>query len=152
MRTKINNLRERMMLSLIEATRFANENKKSIFAMYAFAFLTTCIPTLAKAAGWEEKFPLWAATDAVLNVIYPIFVVVGIILLIVGVIMVFISRFNEQSITGPLIIVAVGIGLIIIRALLGGVVEKIAFNQMYPDAKNGGWTFVDGIPTQSGGR
>ena len=151
MKTKVNQLREKLLFSLCEAVRFTNENKKSLVAMYAFALLTACFPMFAKAE-WQDQFPLWATTNAVLNVIYPIFVVVGLILLVIGVLMIFISRFNEQSITGPLIIVAIGIGLIAIRMLLGGVIEDVAFNQMYPTEHAAGWSLdSDGVPTQSSG-
>lgn len=152
MKTRFQTLKEKLIFSLCEATRFANEHKKNLLAMYAFALLASCSSIFALAA-WEDQFPLWATTKAVLDVIYPLFVVVGIILLVVGIIMLFISRFNEQSITGPLIIIAVGIGLIVIRALLGGVIEDIAFRQMYPnEVQNEGWSLGDGgIPEQGSG-
>ena len=101
---------------------------------YLFSFLASCFGLATAYAADADDYPLWASVDAVLDIIFPIVIVIGIILVVVGVIVFFIQKFNEQSITGALILIAVGIGLILVRALLGNTISWIAFHQMYPNA------------------
>lgn len=127
-----------------DAAILAGKHRKMLTFAYFFAFLFSCFPAFAFAAGSNfDNYPLWKTTQVVLDILFPIFIVVGVILLIVGIILFFISRFNEQSITGPLIITAVGVGLIVIRVLLGDFISEIAFEQMYPNAK---WNNGNPVP------
>lgn len=128
--------------ALFNASLLLKKHEKTLTLTYLLAVLTSCSTAVAFADDFDD-YPLWRTTQAVLNIIYPIFVVIGILLLIIGIILLLINRFNEQSLTGPLIILAVGVALIVIRALLGSVVTEIAFEQMYPDAK---WN--DGHPQE----
>ena len=125
--------------AMVQTGSYVNKHKKVISFSYLFAMLMSCLGVTAFAteptpAATADAYPLWQTTDAVLDIIFPIIVVVGVIMVIVGVILFFISRFNEQAVTGPLIILAIGIGLVLIRALLGNTISWIAFQQMYPDS------------------
>lgn len=138
----------KMIMSLnrtfTDAAILAGRHRKILVFAYLFAFLSSCFPVVALAANSNfDNYPLWKTTQAVLDIIFPIFIVVGVIMCIVGIVLIFVSRFNEQSITGPLIIAAVGVGLIVIRMLLGDFISAIAFEQMYPDAK---WNNGNPVP------
>ena len=130
----MNQLFMRLNAVMLQASDVVMKNKKMISFVYMLSLLTSGIGVAAFAGstGAETGYALWKTTEAVLNIIFPIIVVVGVILVIVGIILLFINRFNEQSITGPLLILAVGVGLILIRALLGNTISRIAFEQMYP--------------------
>lgn len=117
--------------ALSDTALLLEKHKKMLTFTYLFALLMSCSTAVAFADNFDD-YPLWKTTQAVLDIIFPIFVVIGILLLIIGIILLLINRFNEQSLTGPLIILAVGVALIVVRVLLGSVVTEIAFEQMYP--------------------
>lgn len=122
------------------ATEAMNKHKKLLTFAYLFALITSCFPMIARA---EEKFELWQSVNVVTNIIYTFIIVIGIIAFLVGVILMLISKFNEQAITTPLIFIGVGVGLILLRALIGPAIEKIAFGQMYPGHSWEDWEAVE---------
>lgn len=133
MKNLLNKLMTNFNRNIADVALQVNKHKRMFTFAYLFAAVMSCFRVLAFAA--DDSYALWRTTEAVLNILFPVFVVIGIILLIVGIILIFVSRFNEQSITGPLIIAAVGAALIVIRALLGNFIKEIAFEQMYPGEK-----------------
>lgn len=120
--------------ALTDAAILFQKHKKAITFTYLFALLFSCGTSIAFADEFDN-YPLWKTTQAVLDVIFPLFVVIGVLLVILGIILLLINRFNEQSLTGPLIILAVGVVLIVVRAFLGDFISEIAFEQMYPKAE-----------------
>ena len=134
MRDLINKLVFTCNQKALQVSDVVAKNKKYISFAYMFALLFSLGTSLAFAAVPDvNKVPLWVATQAILDVVYPVLVVIGFVVLVIGVILIFVQKFNEQSITGPIIMCAVGAGLIVIRILLGGTIARIAFNQMYPE-------------------
>lgn len=127
---------------ILKAAAIAKEHKKAISFAYLVSILTGCFGSIAFAADISD-YPLWATTKAVLDFIFPVFIVVGIVLVLVGIAMILVSRFNEQSITGPLIILVVGATLILIRVVFGSTISKIALEQLYPELKGDTATLND---------
>ena len=141
MKNLLRNLSTRCNQVAFNTIEKMNKHKKMLSFAYMFALLTACVPSLlafADQAPGKDAISEWLMVEAVLSPIYTVMIIVGILVTVIGIILLFIARFNEQSITGPLITIAVGAALILVRALVGPVINEIAFNQMY---KTQGYTY-----------
>lgn len=83
-----------------------------------------------------KKYALWEGTWKVIDVVLVVLVVAGAILLLVGIVMLIMTKFNGQEMNQAFMFGVVGIALIAGRFLLAEPICKFVIGQMYPNAAN----------------